>query len=184
MLETSPSLNIHTDSKTPEAVTSCPSWHRPKRSGYTSNALHFWKMPVAVASSQEAAEFSQAQPVRCGRGFRPNHIQVQCLDSGSVSDTHGENGQGKCRETGKHGKLDCFVLYCIKRLVLRKVKWESWHFQIEQLTMCLSHVLWTGQSVNSYQVFNNIAWLWILIIYLCRGLWGVKPSCNSMLLLF
>lgn len=162
MLETGTSLNIHMDSKTPEGVTSCPSWHRPKRSGYTSNASHFWKMPLAAASSQEAAECSQAQPVRCGRGFRPNHIRVQYLDSGSVFDTHGENGQGKCREKGKHGKLDCFVLYCIKRLLFRKVKWESWHFKLNSW-LCVFPMFceWTGQSVNCYQVANNKAWLWI-----------------------
>ncbi len=78
----------------------------------------FWKMPLAVASSQEAAEFSQAQLVRCGWGFWPTHIRVQYLASGSVSDTHGENGQGKSRERGEYGKLDSF-LYCIKRLLLK-----------------------------------------------------------------
>lgn len=180
-------LNIHSDSKTSEAVTSCPNWHRPKRSGYTSNASHFWKMPLAAASSQEAAEFSQAQPVRCGRGFRPNHIRVQYLDSGSVFDTHGENGQGKCREKGKHGKLDCFVLYCIKRLLLKCSERWSERADILKLNSWLfvspMFCEWTGQVLIAIKLsiiklgceFDNC---------LCWGLWGVKPSCNSMLLLF
>lgn len=78
-------------------------------------------MPLAVASSKEAAEFSQAQLVRCGRGFRPTHIRVQYLASGSVSDTHGENGQGK-RESMESWRF-FFVLH--KETVvemLRKVK--------------------------------------------------------------
>lgn len=39
---------------------------------------HFWKMPLAVAS-QEAAEFSQAQPVRCGRGGFGPHISESSI---------------------------------------------------------------------------------------------------------
>lgn len=81
-------------------------------------------MPLAVASSQEAAEVSQAQLVRCGWGFWPTHIRVQYLASGSVSDTHGENGQGKSRERGEYGKLDSFFVLHKETVVemLRKVK--------------------------------------------------------------
>lgn len=72
---------------------------------------------------------------------------------------------GQMQRKGKAWKagLLCFVLHKETFVeMLRKVKWESWHFKTEQLTVCLSHVLWMNRaSVNCYQVVNNQAWLWI-----------------------
>lgn len=137
------------DSKTPEAVTSCPSWHCPKRSGYTSNASLFWKMPLAVASSQEAAEFFLAQPVRCERGFQPNHIRVQCLDSGSVSLIPMERmGRAKARKrkAWRAGWL-CFVLY--KETVV-----ERWSERADILKWTADCFVNEQASVNCYQVIS------------------------------